>query len=168
MKLNILKVKSRRVGYIRGGQRFGKEARYFPLDDEAQDNWPASLGAMVILDEDQEVVIFDDPHLISEEIEYDTKAEAETASTPADQTEAFTELIADIPKSDSGFDGDWEKAAKVFLRTESKARDLGKLTHIEFKRVDDRFNEVSFKIDGQPYAGKLEGIVDDSANMIED
>lgn len=161
MELVVLKVKSRRVGYIRGGQRFGKETRYFPLDEEALENWPVSLGAAIVLDDDQEAAILNDPHLITEEITYDPEAEAEAAATPVDQTEAITSLIADMPKSDRGFDADWEKAAKAFLRSEAKGRDLGKVTHIEFKRVDDRFNDVSFKLDGQPYAGKLEGITSD-------
>jgi hypothetical protein len=148
--ITVLKAKSRRNGYIRGGQRFGKETLHFPVNQEGADNWPAELGPCIKLSEEQALTIQADPHINSELIDHALTGEPKP---PAKTAEEITDALIDTlqPAGEAGFDAEWQKTAKAAMRAYAKEESV-KLTAITFGDVDGDNISVSFKLDGADIA----------------
>lgn len=143
--IHVVKAKSRRVGYIRGGQRFEKAERVFPANAAAAENWPDDLGPCVEIDEDALNAILADPHIETETVEIEVGGKAPPPVVTVDQiVDALT-----APGED-GFDKAWEKSAKEAMREQGKSL-KAKVTAIEFADSEvEGAVTVAFKLNDEP------------------
>lgn len=143
--IHVVKAKSRRVGYIRGGQRFEKAERVFPANADAVESWPDDLGPCVEVDEDALKAIIADPHIVTETVEIEVGGKAPPPVVTVDQiVDALT-----APGED-GFDKAWEKSAKEAMREQGKSL-KAKVTAIDFAESEtEGAVTVAFKLNDKP------------------
>ncbi|MEL8055036.1 MAG: hypothetical protein AAGK66_02685 [Pseudomonadota bacterium] len=125
-QIHVVKAKSRRVGYIRGGQRFEKAERVFPANAAAVESWPDDLGPCVEIGEDALEAILADPHIVTETVEIEVGGKAPAPVVTVNQI-----LDALTAPGDDGFDKAWEKSAKEAMREQGKSL-KAKVTAIDF------------------------------------